>query len=800
MRVLLEAFFFSVLTLGAFAEALPLQTPLIGAFEPGVLSGLLIRAESSDALGVQFVCDAHGLCDPRAAYENLTELGPYAPDGSYARLRWLARPLHPEAFSARFTGDYRCLGQERFDFRAKGQGECRVWLNGTLLISGAAGNFDSTSTATVNDGKNALRVDYRCTQGSASLEIEARRAESGDNFLPLPQVALTHGQNVGLQADYFSDTNWRIPVLQTVSPALNFNWGTKRDFNPPPDAYPIITLEWSRITPESAVGKISLTGGTRNSYQVHILGHSAGSVPGSVTGDLNHLRFGGCSIQFNRTATGICAEQNKLEALAHAQANAAGQKDTGASLQAAGPAVVLSSSVSAALPLYFTASAGGNDTFSVSEIDSRLRVTRTRFSQSRLSCDGAFAGAPENMINVLMWSLQLHDGKLQLAPRFASDGIWGLASSLDIIAAYTADSRLGRDLLTSPALSTAGDSALLPYVLYRSALTQKPDNKWLRQVAEQLSHGGSEESADLILNLAPVNDENCIRSTLSDFYSTYLLRIGSLISSEPGIAVAAAIGSERSVAKRQAQTNVLCTMLDSLAGLTGSDAIPELLNSVEKTSRWIIPVRLKSAASNGTISCVSPLVNYLACEAVRECGDYKTAARIAEVSADLLNGNATSGAVNPQFYRADNGAGIGTRMHPDNALAGLTVLGEFAEMTSSGLRLGSLTDRDSILKNFDLAGKTYTIQIGSKGVRVERNANVLVASSAPVVFEHFTDSPDQAHFSTVCLRPCEIRFRKGLHLISAVMDNTVQLIGRDEALRCPPGHHDFRVTFSSGPP
>lgn len=766
----------------------------IGPFEEGQMAGLML-SRGNGSFAFRVVADAGGLSDETAVRENITELGPYAPDASYARLRWRAVPQKPNAFSVRWTGNFRPMSAGDYVFRVEGKGGARVRIGPTTIIDAwnAGAALDAVGTTTLPAELQPITVEFRSSESTASILLSYRNPSSVD-FEPIPSVAFTHGDHVGLQATLFRDDELRVPLRTYLAPQVSASW----DSNSPPKKNlptPELTLEWSRITAANAVGKLSMTAGETTATLVHIPAHAPGGTV-SVSANKVTARSNGQSfaLNFSEAPLKISTGGNSSDALRKAEAIA-----ESSSTNTAPPAVALTFNLQQNKPIYFSASIGTVDRFAPQEIERRLRLTRTRYAENRLKTEGTLAGAAETMANVTMWT---HAGAIHTTHTTYID-------LLSLLPLAVIDPATARNHMLAVLAAENTMSPGVPFVIHRVFLRDRSHKSWLEQCyAPALRHyaAATTSPAHLGFEMCGLQDPQLAENLLCADTEA-LAEIATVLGRNSEAQALAREYQRRrqqiEVMKPPAESATLFARAfsGSTATADAADAIASFSNPKAFKVNWMLPSGKTTSRNFDPASpcsgAVMPAINWIACDGLRRTGHPLEAVRLAEHGSALFTGIASSRGAFPRSYNSQTGDPIGPRLHASSALLALAAISEFADVTTEGLRIGSLTGNSSTIHNLQLEGARHSIRIGKSGVRALRDGKLLVESTKPVIFHRVNITSSEAHFSTLALEPGFIRFARAHEITSAVMDSRIQVLTEDNLLRCPPGRHEFRITFAS---
>ena len=195
-----------------------------------------------------------------------------------------------------------------------------------------------------------------------------------------------------------------------------------------------------------------------------------------------------------------------------------------------------------------------------------------------------------------------------------------------------------------------------------------------------------------------------------------------------------------------------------------------------------------------------PPMNYLVYQGLKRYGLDEVAGEVARRSVSLFLKSWNRYQLCRENYDSRTGEGGGQRYQSWGPLFALIGLEEFLDVTPwSGLTVGSLTPPgDTVARRIRALGHRWTVALSPDGLRLDRSGRTILASDAPVVLRHL--EVEDGLLSCRTHAPREVKLR----VDHVPTPRRIQLDSRPVTpdatwIPLPPGKHELRVQVADQP-
>lgn len=192
-----------------------------------------------------------------------------------------------------------------------------------------------------------------------------------------------------------------------------------------------------------------------------------------------------------------------------------------------------------------------------------------------------------------------------------------------------------------------------------------------------------------------------------------------------------------------------------------------------------------------------PPMNYLVYQGIKRYAFDETAGEMAQRSVALFLKSWTDFQLCRENYDSRTGEGGGQRYQSWGPLFALIGIEEFLDVTPwAGLTVGSLAPPgDTILRRILALDRSWTVAMGPGGLRLDADGRTLLASDAPVVLRHVDVAPEHLSFEAHSVLPVVFRLQHPAPFGAVEIDGVPTTRG-GEAIELPPGIHTIRAMGS----
>ena len=193
-----------------------------------------------------------------------------------------------------------------------------------------------------------------------------------------------------------------------------------------------------------------------------------------------------------------------------------------------------------------------------------------------------------------------------------------------------------------------------------------------------------------------------------------------------------------------------------------------------------------------------PPTNYLVYQGLRRYGLDEVAGELAARSVDLFLKSWRDYQLCRENYDSRTGEGGGHSFQSWGPLFALIGVEEFIDVTPwEGLRLGTLTPPpETILENIRIRNQNWSITLGQRGLSIAAGGNTILHSSGVLVLRQFEAGPTWVSAETLSLEPVSVSTALGSSNVALRLDD-VTSVEMADAVAIPAGRHRIRIEASN---
>jgi len=240
-----------------------------------------------------------------------------------------------------------------------------------------------------------------------------------------------------------------------------------------------------------------------------------------------------------------------------------------------------------------------------------------------------------------------------------------------------------------------------------------------------------------------------------------------------------------------------------VAGIPRDDRVERMLQTLLDQSkfwgRYVLPTISRDDRAfehqqywRGTIW---PPPNYLVYQGLRRYGLDEVAGELAALSVDLFLKSWRDYQLCRENYDSRTGEGGGHAYQSWGPLFALLGIEEFIDVTPwDGLRIGTLAPPPlSTLKNISLCGHTWSVSLSSEGLDATVDGQPLLRTSGIIVLRHVELDARSLTAETLALAPVTLSVSLGSDRVRLRLDGEQREVAAD-AIVVPAGEHEITVT------
>jgi hypothetical protein len=189
-----------------------------------------------------------------------------------------------------------------------------------------------------------------------------------------------------------------------------------------------------------------------------------------------------------------------------------------------------------------------------------------------------------------------------------------------------------------------------------------------------------------------------------------------------------------------------------------------------------------------------PPPNYLVYQGLRRYGLDEVAGELAARSVDLFLRNWRDYQLCRENYDSITGEGGGHAFQSWGPLFALIGVEEFIDVTPwEGLRIGTLAPPpDTVLENIRVRNREWAISLGQHGISVAAGGNTVLHSRGVLVLRHLEVGPSWLSAETLSLEPVSLAVVFGSDHVNVTLDDVIS-VEPASAIAIPAGRHRIRI-------